>query len=448
MSRRTHHHAQQGRAGSSRHRGGPRAGLKALGLRSPGLTPSRPASSGLTRRSLLSAGIFAPAAALLSSCGDTGRTPADTLRVMDSYSNDPDYGIIGEALQQAADTVGVKLQRVAVSGQSLIQRVLQQGSSGTLPDILMLDNPDLQQIAATTALRSFDELGIPTAGYHDGVLDAGTYDGQVHGVVPTVNTIALFCRTAMFEDAGLDYPRTWEGLRRCATDLTQGTRYGIAFCGNATYEGTWQFLPFFWSNGGDERHIGTPEAAEALGLLSDLVQEGSASSSVLNWGQADVKDQFVAGRAAMMINGPWQLPELSGLEDLDYEIVELPVRDSAQRSVAPLGGEAWTVPATGDRDKEELAAAVLTEFLSDSSVLSMAEQRFTVPGRPGLTAEFLRRRPEMDTFTDLIPDARARTAQLGEDWPTTATALYTAVQLAVSGQATPAEALHRAEEYV
>lgn len=409
--------------------------------------PHLPAPEGMTRRSLLTAGLFVPAAAMLSSCGDTGRAPADTLRVMDSYSNDPDYGIIGEALETAADTVGVKLQRVAVSGQSLIQRVLQQGSSGTLPDILMLDNPDLQQIAATTALRSFDELGIPTQGYHDGVLQAGTYDGQVYGVVPTVNTIALFCHAAMFQEAGLDYPRTWEELRRCAAELTEGTRYGIAFCGNATYEGTWQFLPFFWSNGGDERRLSTPEAAEALGLLADLVEEGSASSSVLNWGQADVKDQFVAGRAAMMVNGPWQLPELSGLDDLDYEIVELPVRDPSQVAVAPLGGEAWTVPATGDRAKEELAAAVLTEFLSDESVLSMAEQRFTVPGRPELTEEFLRRRPEMDTFTDLIPDARARTAQLGEEWPTTATALYTALQLAVSGQANAAEALDRAEEY-
>lgn len=367
---------------------------------------------------------------------------------MDSYSNDPDYGVIGEALEAAADKVGVKLQRVAVSGQSLIQRVLQQGSSGTLPDILMLDNPDLQQIASTTALRSFEDLGIPTEGYHEGVLQAGTYEGHVYGVVPTVNTIALFCNSALFDEAGLDYPRTWEELRTCAAELTSGSQYGIAFCGNATYEGTWQFLPFFWSNGADERHLASDEAVEALALVSEFVRDGSASSSVLNWGQADVKDQFVAGRAAMMVNGPWQLPELSDLEELDYEIVVLPVRDPAQAAVAPLGGEAWTVPATGDSAKEELAAAVLTEFLSDESVLSMAEQRFTVPGRPALTEAFLERRPDMDTFADLIPEARARTAQLGEDWPATATALYTALQLGLSGQADPAEALEQAEEYV
>ena len=413
--------------------------------------PAFPVGRGLSRRSLLTAGLLAPAGALmasLTSCGDSGDTPADTLRVMDSYSNDPDDEIIGAALEAAADAVGVTLQRVAVSGQSLIQSVLQQGSSGTLPDILMLDNPDLQQIAATTALRSFDELGIPTEGYHEGVLQAGTYDGAVYGLVPTVNTVALFCNRVIFEEAGLDYPSTWEELRSCAAELTEGSQYGIAFCGNATYEGTWQFLPFFWSNGADERHIAAEESAQALDLLAGFVRDGSASSSVLNWGQADVKDQFAAGRAAMMVNGPWQLPELSTLDDLDYEIVVLPVRDPSQTSVAPLGGEAWTVPATGDTTKEELAAAVLTEFLSDESVLSMAEQRFTVPGRPDLTDAFLERRPDMDTFADLIPEARARTAQLGEEWPATATALYTALQLGLSGQMDVTEALEQAEEYV
>ena len=35
------------------------------------------------------------------------------------------------------------------------------------------------------------------------------------------------------------------------------------------------------------------------------------STSVVNWSQADAKDQFAAGKAAMMINGPWQIPSLN-----------------------------------------------------------------------------------------------------------------------------------------
>ncbi|MFC7406838.1 ABC transporter substrate-binding protein [Georgenia alba] len=406
--------------------------------------PSRPVS----RRAVTTAGVLGSLAGLLSACGQSAQAGPRTLRILDSYANEPDSSIIGDALQAAADRVGVTLQRVSVDGAALVQRVLQQGSSGTLPDVLMLDNPNLQQIAATTALRPFDELGIPTDGYAEGITAACTHEERVYGLAPTVNTIALFYDVRALEEAGVDPPATWEELRETAAALTEGSRYGIAFCGNATYEGAWQFLPFFWTNGADERHIASPEGAQALGLLADLVADGSASSSVLNWGQVEVKDQFIAGRAAMMINGPWQIPEMSTIEDLSYDVVPLPVRVPSQTPAAPLGGEVWTVPATGNTAKEELAGEFLTAFLSDESQLEMGRRRYTVPGKPALAAEYRRLRPEMDTFVRLIEDARARTARLGADWPTTATALYTAVQLALSGQASPREALAEAEEYV
>lgn len=370
------------------------------------------------------------------------------LRVLDSYSNDPDHQIIGSALDAAARSVGVRLERVSVSGGSLIQRVLQQGSSQTLPDILMLDNPDLQQIASTTALKPFGPLGIPTDGYARGVLDAGTFEGQVYGLAPTVNTIALFFDRKALDAAGVEPPRDWDELRTAAAALTTGGRYGFSFCANATYENTWQYLPFLWSNGGDEGNLDTPEAAQALQLLTDLVADGTASQSVLNWTQADVKDQFISGKAAMMVNGPWQLPEMTGIEGLEFGVVTLPVRDPAtQTAVAPLGGEVWTVPNTGNTAKEQKAAEVLTAFLSGPSQLSMGVERFTVPGKTDLRNEYLDRKPEMQTFADLIVDARARTAELGADWPAAAKSIYTAVQLALSGQATPREALAEAEEY-
>ena len=426
------HHVHEAHRSVERGRGSPASNRGAL----------------VSRRNLLTAGMLAPAAALLASCGESGSAPSGTLRVMDSYNNSPEREIIGDFLEQAADRIGVRLQRTPVSGASLIQRVLQQGSSDTLPDILMLDNPDLQQIAATTALRPLQDVGVPTEGYHQSVLEAGTYDGDVYGLAPTVNTIALFCNVAAFEKAGVEFPRSWEETRAAAEALTEGSQYGIAFCSAPTYEGTWQFLPFFWSNGADERDIASPEAAEALGFMSGFVHDGSASSSVLNWTQADVKDQFVAGRAAMMINGPWQLPAMSE-EDVEYEIVTLPLRDpGSQEAVAPLGGEVWTVPATGDSAREAVAGEVLSEFLSDESILAMAEQRFTVPGKPSLTDDFLKVRPDMATFADLIPTAQARTARLEEDWPLTATALYTAMQLSVSGQESPQDALSTGKEYV
>ena len=51
----------------------------------------------------------------------------------------------------------------------------------------------------------------------------------------------------------------------------------------------------------------------------------------------------------------------------------------------------------------------------------------------------------MKAFSELVANARARTGELGAEWPKAATKIYTAVQAALTGQAAPAEALQQAQ---
>lgn len=387
--------------------------------------------------------------AVLTGCGSNSAASANTdvksISVLDYYNNEPDKSFIGDALNKCAEKAGVTLDRQTITGSSLIQKVLQQASSKTLPDVLMLDNPDLQQIAATGALAPLSDFNVSTDGFAQGVLQAGTYNGKVYGLAPTVNTIALFYNKDLLAKAGVQPPKTWDELKAAAAKLTSGSQYGIAFDANATYEGTWQFLPFMWSNGGDEKNIATPQTAEALQLWTDLVKSGSASSGVLNWKQADVKDQFVAGKAAMMVNGPWQLPTLDKVQGLNYGIVQLPVKSASDTEVAPLGGETWTVPQTGSKAKQAKAAQVVACMNSDEMQTSMAKQRNTVPSKTTLAAQFAADNPKLAVFTDLIKSARARTGELGADWPKAATKIYTAIQTALTGKSSPSDALQQAQ---
>src|SRR5690606_36975844 len=129
----------------------------------------------------------------------------------------------------------------------------------------------------------------------------------------------------MLAEAGLEPPETWDELELAAAALTQGSTYGMAFSASPNADGAYQFLPFFWSAGGDESRLGDGAGAPALQLWKDLVDAGSASQSVVNWNQQDVNDQFLAGRAAMMINGPWQVPVLSEQDDVDWAVASIPV---------------------------------------------------------------------------------------------------------------------------
>jgi multiple sugar transport system substrate-binding protein len=326
-----------------------------------------------------------------------------------------------------------------------MMKVLQQSSSRTLPDVLMLDNPDLQSVAETGALTPLDTFGLNADGYAKGVADASTYKGKLYGLQPITNTIGLFYSEDALANAGVRPPTTWDELKTAAKKLTNGKQFGIAFSAAASFEGAWQFLPFMWSNGGDEKDIATPQVAQALQLWVDLVNQGSASKSVVNWAQADVNDQFKAGNAAMMVNGPWQFPVLDAEKGLHYGVVQIPVPRAGEKVAVPLGGETWTVPQSGDPDKQAKAAKLVACLNTDANQLWLAEQRDTIPTKTALLSQFVAKVPRMAAFVQEVQGARSRTAQLGADWPKAATKIYTAVQAALTGQASPQEALQQAQ---
>lgn len=403
----------------------------------------------IARRRLLQGTALALAAVPLAACGGGGGTKSGsgdvtTLKILDYYADDPDNGIFAETLEAAAKKVGVTIERETVNGTILIQKVLQMSSSRTLPDLLMLDNPDLQQIAATGALTPLGDLGFKADGFIDGFVGAGTYDGELYGMGPCANTLGLYYNKDLLDAAGVAVPTTWDELKAAAKTLTSGDTYGIAFCAKASYEGSWQFLPFFWSAGADETDIATPEAASALQLWVDLVREGSASESVLNWSETELGEQFTSAKAAMVIDGPW-LTTTFDKSDVNWAVAEIPVPAAGDTAVAPLGGELWTIPQTGDQAKQAKAMELLQALLDDDTVLELNTTRFTIPTKEAVDAAYIEALPQMESLVTAVNNGRSRTAQLGEAWPKTAEALYNAIQSALTGKEEPLAALETAK---
>ena len=77
--------------------------------------------------------------------------------------------------------------------------------------------------------------------------------------------------------------------------------------------------------------------------------------------------------------------------------------------------------------------------------MTLAKARNTIPSKTTVAAQFASENPKLATFTDLVKSARARTGELGQGWPAQATKIYTAVQSALTGKASPADALKQAQ---
>src|ERR1019366_4890186 len=113
--------------------------------------------------SALIAGFFAIGVAVVP----MAKADTVTLQIEDYYTagSGPEGDALHAALSACATTYGATANIVSVPGGDLNAKVLQQSSSKTLPDILMLDNPDVASFASTVALLPLSQFGITAAGY-------------------------------------------------------------------------------------------------------------------------------------------------------------------------------------------------------------------------------------------------------------------------------------------
>jgi len=147
--------------------------------------------------------------------------------------------------------------------------------------------------------------------------------------------VGLFYNKAMFAAAHLSPPTTWAQMQSDAKALTKRPVYGVAFDATGDEQSTWQLEPFFWSSGASLTHVDTGAFESSLQLWVNMVKNGSASKSVLTWGQdPDLTQQFMQGHAAMIIDGPWIFPELNQkgwTYNNQYGIVPIPTAQAGRR---------------------------------------------------------------------------------------------------------------------
>ena len=232
--------------------------------------------------------------------------------------------------------------------------IADEASAGALPDVLMLDNPMVPTIASYNVLTPLSSLGktaIPTLGAAQQA--EAKFNGTIYGYPLYTNTIALFYNKAILSAANIAPPTTWAQLLTDAKALTNSQHYGIAFAGeNCSGCNVWTFIPFLLTNGGSLTDLTSPQSVQALTLWTDLVKEGAVDKDVTNWNQGQPEAAFAAGKAAMMINGPWNFGTLNSVKGLNYGVVQIPVNTPGQAVVGPIGGEVWTIPRAHHRDRE------------------------------------------------------------------------------------------------
>lgn len=380
---------------------------------------------------------------VLAGCGQQ-RDP-DVYTVMNSSTDESYHRWDAQTLARCSKRLGVKIEQQSVPAAQVMTKALRMASSKSLPDVLQLDASEMPTFAEAGGLIPLEDLGLTTTDIPRGIVNFGSYEGTYYGAARTVNTLALFYNKDILDKAGLEVPATWAEMRSTAKELTQGKRYGLALSAGGAEDGVFQFTPFMWSNGGDETKLDSPQVAGALDYWKGLLKDRSLSKSTVNWTQADVNDQFMAGNAAMMINGPWQVETLNSKKGLNWGIAQIPVPKAGDDSVGPLGGGILTVPNTGDSTREKMSAKIIGCMAGEQEQITYALNSWMVPANEKAAAVWRKKVPELAALSDQVATARSRTAKLGAGWSSVSLALQSAFQSALTGESSEA-ALKRAQQ--
>lgn len=344
-------------------------------------------------------------------------------------------------------------------------RALTAAKNGTPPTAAVLLSVDLFQLLDNEVIAPLDQF-IKTdedKAWLDGFMlpyrQSGEAEGQLWSVPFQRSTLVAYYNKDAFRAAGLDPeapPKTWDELAAMGQKLTlrdasgNVTQWGIGLPGNSG-SGQWLFEPLVAQNGarlrsddGTKTMLNAPQSVEALQFWVDLENKFQAHpKGIQEW--ATTPADFLEGRLAMAWTTTGNLGNIRKNAKFDFGIAPLPGNPNP---ASVLGGGSLYVFEQAS-DAEKAAAWKLIRFLTTPELLAdwSIKTGYVAPRDDSWDT------PAMKDYVAQVPAAEVARKQIPVAVPEFSTyennrinqLINDAIQAALTGSATPQQALDRAQ---
>jgi multiple sugar transport system substrate-binding protein len=397
------------------------------------------------------AAVGAVAVATLAGCagspGSSSSGDVTSITFWDPYPQYDQSSAWAKTIDACGADAGVTVQRTGFDTSDLTSKALLSGQQGDSPDILLIDNPAVSTLVEAGLLTSTDESGLQVGDVAQNILGAGVSDGKTYGVPIGANTLALYYNPTVLSAAGVDISsvKDWKSLDAALEKVVASGKKGITFSGIGTEEGSFQFLPWFWGAGAELTQLDSSQAVSAVQLWTDWVNKGWAPNSVINNTQTTSWQEFLTGEFGFAENGTWQKADAA---KAGYEVIPIPSADGGA-AAAPTGGEFLTMPVQKDSARYAASAKVISCLTSTTNVVATDNSLNYIAATPEAQQAQLAADPSIEPWVEAVNAAKARTGDnLGTKYPVISEQLWTAVQNALTGAQSPADALAAAQKDV
>jgi len=335
-------------------------------------------------------------------------------------------------------------------------RALSALASGEPAQLAVMFSIDAYDLIEQDYIVAFDDIdGVDPAwldSFYPALMANGKIEGKTWGIPFQRSTIVAYYNKDMFKAAGLDPevpPSTWEEMISMGKALTKDGSYGIMI--PSTGYPYWMFQALAIQNGkevmsndGLTTYFDDPAVVETLEFWKSLSTEhGVMPEGTVEWGT--LRQAFLEGQTAMMWHSTGNLTAVKKNASFDFGVAELPAN---VRKGSPTGGGNFYV--FKDTSPEEKAAALkLIEFMTSpeqaaawsigTGYMGVSPAAYETDALKSYTQEFPPALVARNQLENAVAEfSTFETARVREG-------LNNAIQAALTGSASPADALAEAQ---
>lgn len=387
----------------------------------------------------------------LTTLVSTGVLVADAQEETLVISAAGEYDYVKNHIAKFEEEYGVKVELLDADMFDKLDGLALDGPAGTAPDVLIAPYDRIGSLAQTGLIN---EVTLnEEAGYDDTDKQQVSTDGAVYGAPAVIETVVLYYNKDLLPEA----PKTFDELR----ELTKDEKYAFAGEDGKSTAFLTQWTNFYHSYGllaGYGGYVFGEDGTnyEDLGLNSEGAVEGI--NYAVDWfqnvwpqGMLDVSSvndfvmqQFTDGKAAAIIDGPWQAAAFKEA-GVNLGVAKIPTLPNGEEYKPFAGGKGWVVSAF--TDKQELAQEFLNWVTSEEQQTIMYERLGEVPANQVAREQAAQSDSELtaaviDVYENAVP--MPKIPQMAEVWVGAESLMFDAA----SGTKTAEESANDAVELI
>ena len=258
------------------------------------------------------------------------------------------------------------------------KNMLSSGLYGRLPDIVMIEDYDAQDVLSTFRDEFVDLTDkVDSEKYVDYKTQICSFDGRMYGIPFDSGTAAFFYRTDILEEAGYSSPAlidmTWDDFKRISRDVYLRTGKSMITMDPTDMSiarvimqscGRW----YVKEDGYTPDIAGNEAISGSLEVYHDLIATNGAKS-VNGWN--DFISAFQNGDVAGIITGCWIISNIKAVPEQSgkWRIAKIPVFEDIEGCVpaSSVGGSSWYV-LKNSRNSEEAAEFAISMLSEDDEL--------------------------------------------------------------------------------